>query len=450
MHDLPSQALLQQANSRPVSGEELEVFGKHAAARFLTGKVSSLGDSVVETVKQAGLSPEQVKRVVEFANTASYLQEFKKTGAAHRYIEFHGGPADPSEVLKDLNDGGGGTVFDRGMADYSAPPDGQKHAGAMSSLMASVRDAAVEMSKTASAEPTEPAELPKTASDNREEAFWSAFKVEAQEQLPFADPWRDVEAMREKLATTRDNLNSELGFLEGEFAGITDQLYGHVKEAAMSGVPLGHVVRAWSTITPGEGFVKAAFSFIGPKLVEEKVMNYETVGDSLIKTAGAEGPVNMEHPLVGTFAGFCSHLQKLAEVRAQRDECATEFNRIDGFVKKAASLGGLVQKSGGLAGFAQGGGLRGVASRASQAIGGVAQKAGELTFGQGTAANMVGKAGRAALPAAAIGGTALVGKEGYDQVKYKPGFQAGKNMLLSRMPYTHANQIREYQLQQNA
>lgn len=121
MHDLPPQTQLQQSAAHPMSGEELEVLGKRASAMYRCGGCT-LNDAVVETVKKAGLSPEQVKRVVEFANTDAYLKEFEKKGATHKYIDFHGGPANPSEILKDLNDGGGGTVFDTGSGDYMSPP----------------------------------------------------------------------------------------------------------------------------------------------------------------------------------------------------------------------------------------------------------------------------------------------------------------------------------------
>jgi len=126
MSDLPRQGLLQQLNAHPHSGEYLEVLGKRAAARWSSGDHKTLTDAVTETVKQAQLSPEQVKRVVEFANTDAYLTEFKKEGGEHHVIDFHGGPADASEILKDLNDGGGGSVFDRGTGDYNAPPNDMK------------------------------------------------------------------------------------------------------------------------------------------------------------------------------------------------------------------------------------------------------------------------------------------------------------------------------------
>jgi hypothetical protein len=438
MHDLPSQTLLQQANARPVSGEELEVFGKAAASRFMCGDADSLNDAVVETVKQAALSPEQVRRVIEFANTAAYLQEFKKEGATHKYIHFDGGPASPTEVLKDLNDGGGGTVFDRGSADYFQPPPNTKTAAAR--LTESNRGF---LEKNAS--------VKLASSDPVEAAFERMFHVEEQ-PLPYAEPWAEAEAMREKLATTRDNLNSELSFLEGEFRDITDQLYDLVKQAAMEGVPLSHVIQSWTHVTPGPGFVKAAFSHIGPRLAQDGVMSLDGIGESLTKHAAA-GTWNPEHPLPGTFAGFCSHLTKLAEVREQRDVCHQEYERLDGFIKKAGSLAKSVK--GGLERAAGKGGLwhqlKGATRSAGETAGGATQQVGEALLGKGSSvASGAGKVvGKGVEYAPEIGG-ALAAKEMYDQVKYRPSFQLAKNVVQSRVPYTHPYMVREYQLQQNA
>ena len=69
MHDLPSVMLLQQSHAPVKTGEELETMGKVASRKFLTGEAGSLNEAVVETVKHAGLGPEQVRRVIEFANT---------------------------------------------------------------------------------------------------------------------------------------------------------------------------------------------------------------------------------------------------------------------------------------------------------------------------------------------------------------------------------------------
>lgn len=451
MHDLPSQTLLQQANARAVSGEELEVFGKAAASRYMCGDADSLNDAVVETVKQAALSPEQVRRVIEFANTAAYLQEFKKEGATHKYIHFDGGPASPAEVLKDLNDGGGGTVFDRGSADYNQPPPNMKLASAR---LAECNRGFLEKNASVKLASSDPVEV----------AFAQMFHVEEQ-PLPYAEPWREVEDLREKLATTRDNLNSDLSFFEGEFRDATDELYDIVKQAAMDGVPLAHIVQSWEHVTPGPGFVKAAFTHIGPRLVQDGVMSLDGVGESLTKRAAA-GVWNPEHPLPGAFAGFCSHLLKMAEAREQRDICHREYERLDGFIKKAANLATVAAQpntlatvaktvKGGLQSLAGKGGawsqIKGVTRGAGQTAGAMTQDLGEAALGQGSrAARIGGKVVQKGVEYSPEIGGALVAKELHDQVKYKPEYQMAKNMVQSRIPYTHANQIREYQLQQNA
>src|SRR5258707_4189805 len=58
MQDLPSQGLLQQMHARPISGERLEVLGKHASAGFLSGRYKSLTEAVVGAAMQAAPPPQ--------------------------------------------------------------------------------------------------------------------------------------------------------------------------------------------------------------------------------------------------------------------------------------------------------------------------------------------------------------------------------------------------------
>ncbi len=88
MSDLPTFAITQQMHARPVAAEDLEVFGKQASARWSEGHAKNLSEAVIETVKHAHLSPQQVQRVIEFANTDAFLKEFKKEGSEHKYIDF--------------------------------------------------------------------------------------------------------------------------------------------------------------------------------------------------------------------------------------------------------------------------------------------------------------------------------------------------------------------------
>jgi len=299
MNELPASGLVQQLSAKPVTGQHLEVLGKKAAALWVSGECRDLTTAVVETVKTAGLSPEQVKRVVEFANTDAYQQQFRKE-SAHKYIEFDGGPADVSDVLKDLNDGGGGSVFDDGLGDYEAPPEEVKTSAFKNSFLD------------------------------------KAFQVE-ELPYPYENPCQELVALREKLASACEHMTSELGGIEIMYMDLGDQLYHHVKQAALNDTPLGHVIQAWQDVSPHPDHVKIAFQRMTPKLMEDGVFyTLDSLGASIEKTAGLR-LVNKEHPLVTTFQEFCGTIDKLAYTRAVREELTEALNMATDLLKEAAS-----------------------------------------------------------------------------------------------------------------
>lgn len=405
MHDLPSVTRIQQVNARPVSGEELETLGKQAASKYVLGAHGSLNEAVVETVKSAGLSPEQVRRVVEFANTDAFLQEFKKEGE-HKVVEFPGGPADYSEVIKDLNDGGGGTVFDANQHDYDLPPpDAVKLAHANADRLG------VESTKLA-----------------------EAFHVQEQ-PLPFADPLKDAFDMKTKLSAAYDSLTSDLDVLEVRYFEAGDRLFNQVKQAALGGVGLGQVIQVWQQVTDNPAFVKAAFQQMTPRLLANEVFRSRgAIGESLMKTASV-GVVNMEHPLVKDFDDFCLTLSKLAEVRAAREEVTRGLEQIGLFLKEAQ--GGWAGKGWDVAKKVWRGAKAGAEKAAPYA-----EAVGREVGGE-TAGKVLGGATKYA-PHIALG---LAGEEAYQRVRYNPAFQTAKNFAMSRVPYTRQNLIRQYSLQ---
>jgi len=551
MHDLPSITLLQQAHAVPKTGEELEVLGKTAACRYESGECSSLSDAVVETVKHAGLSPEQVKRVTEFTNQAAYLNEFRKLGSNHKYIEFDGGPADPGAVLKDLNDGSGGTVFDRGVLDYASQPSTPVKTASVKRNMARLEKVAqrfmsdADLAQFAGMQPmgmenwrdnpmyqnqrklqqvamlsamtgrqpikvaaAEEKPLPGNGLGERgrgapgpgsgcdqpgrrlgqrgevprkfrhraadlsavqlagerkqssaeldfnpaEAAFEDMFRADGPETEPYHEPMQDTLDMREKLAGARDHLTGELGGLELAFGEVLEDMYQQVKQAALQGATLGQVIRAWNDVVPGPEYVKTAFAHIGPRLHEEGVFpSLDSIGESLTKTA-ATGLVNHSHPLVQSMAAYITVLDKLAHVRAARDELAQEFERIDWFAKRAAptAQGLNIMKR-----MAQSGGLipkvTGAARRAGEAVAPRVQQVGEALLGAGSpAAAQMGQLAGGAVKYTPHAVAGLAGLEAYQRAKYNPAFQTAKNALLGRIPYTHPWQVRQYQLQMGA
>ena len=317
--DLPEQYLLQQGSSRPVSGEELEAMGKRAAAGWRAGEYPDLSHAVVATVKQAQLSPEQVRRVVEFTNQDAYLFEFKKEGT-HKVVHFDCGPADPSEVLKDLNDGGGGTVFDRGSFDYATPPV--------------FKTAELGTEKTASAE--EP------AFNAYEDQLLRMFEV-APEYVPPHDPSREPRELWHKLGSAAQELSGELDSLEIQLGDSTRALSDAVKVACREGAALGDIAYAWSTLDPEPELIKAAFQSLTPMLKQE-LKTYDAIGASLEKCGSTRRVVDGNHPIVQTFVGFCDTMNKLANVRELKEEVDDAYEQVEHLMKTAA-LGGMVGKA---------------------------------------------------------------------------------------------------------
>lgn len=324
-YDLPPQALLQQAAARNVSGEELETFGKAASAKYLDGKCGTLNDAVVETIKSATLSPEQVKRVCEFANTDAFLKEFRKEGSATKYVTFNQGPANFSEVLKDLNDGGGGTVFDTGSgtSDYSHAPSVVKTGAAR---MIDRNRSFLE--KTAGVEFAPPV-------DPRDQILEEAFAFDKHATaLRQHRPLGEVEDLQDKLASARDATTSDIGQLETLMLTVHEDLFFQVKQACLSGATLGQIVQAWDqTIEPTEDLVKSAFAYLGPRLKEDGVFSWDGLGASLEKTAGASAVADESHPLVEAFGAYCEGVTKLAHLRAGQTEILQGLEKLTTFSK---------------------------------------------------------------------------------------------------------------------
>jgi hypothetical protein len=101
--------------------EDLEMMGKRASQLYLEQGVP-LNRAVVKIASEChGISTEQVKRVVEFANLSTNARLFEKQ-AGDKNVEFV--IADPSEVLRTINESARGPVVKVAAAEYFKPPVG--------------------------------------------------------------------------------------------------------------------------------------------------------------------------------------------------------------------------------------------------------------------------------------------------------------------------------------
>lgn len=428
MEDAPLQTVLQQRDARPVSGEHLEVLGKHAATQWVTGKQASIHAAVVDAVRGEQLSPQQVHRVVEFANQDAYLQEFRKEGSS-KVVHFDCGPAVPGEVLQDLNDGGGGSVYDRGSMDYRMHPSSVKHAAAERASM----DKTASAPEAAAAEglpklPRLPA-LPKAASSQYEPHLWDLFNNGKMAAVAFAEPLQPLVELRHKLAGARDLLISDLNSLELDYAEVSGQLYHQVKQASLDGVALSDVVAAWSAVTEDPLYTKLAFAALTPRLRREGVFNsLDAVGASLMKQASRH-PVNVLHPLVTTYADFVSTLNKLADARATLEELEQGAEQADALLKQGSGVLGAVKKGLGAASK----GIDAASKPVAHVLVG-AKGAKELApmLAKGTKLTALGVAGLAA-------------NAGVQNVTDRPGSQRALRLAKSITPGTMEYQNRRYQ-----
>lgn len=370
MKDTPVLLQVQQQNARPMSGEELETMGKRAACVWGEGRFDDLTEAVTCVIKEAGLSPEQVKRVAEFANVNAFLSEFRKEGTVSKYVDFGEDKlADISRILHDLNDGGdSGEVVDFQIRAYDEQPMEVKQASA--------------------------------CDDHWVEFFGDPSQSE---DYPMAEPHVEYWAAREKLAGLRDHLTTQLSGLETAYGDVSRTLYGQTKRACVDGVPLGDVIRAWSSVHPDPDLIKCAFELISPGLVKDEVFKrFDGVGESITKTSSAR-VVNPQHPLVTSYQDWAEVLDKLAEARQEREEVAERLAFLEYQFEKNA------------------GGVVGALRRAAKHTGRAGEAVGRVIGGKGGGAERVlGGVGKA-VPVAALGaGGIAAGAEAKQQLEDSP------------------------------
>jgi hypothetical protein len=415
MEDLPTSLLTQQEQARSRTGEELETFGKHASKLYLGGACGTLTEAVVESVKTAGLGPEQVRRVVEFANTAAYLEKFASAGPEHKVINFEGGPASFPDVIRDLNDGGGGTPMDKAASvnfqDYLLPPPDVEALAAHNLSRFGLVDTKLAQ----------------------------AFAVQ-EVPVPYEEPLREAADMKDKLAGLYDQSVSELSSLETRYMDLCDLLFAQVKQASLEGVPLGHTLQVLGTANQEPEFFKAAFAMLTPRLVENEVFSDEVaIGKSLQKTAGV-GLVNPDHPLVGVYADYCETLVKMAATRDVQSQVEGELDKLTVFIKRAMSASDAGKHVAETAAYLP---------KAWRAVTGATARASKPIdeFVTSAIGPKAGWAASRAVKYAPHAAALVAGEEVYQRAKANPIINTGSNFVMGRVPYTQQNMIRQYNLQ---
>ena len=275
---LPLGLALQQA-AKPIDPEQLELMGKRAAAAY-SEHGTRLSDAVVEVVKEAKLSPEQVKRVCEFANTNAYLTEFEKAGEM-RNVTFEGGPANPGTVLKDLNDGGNPMLSKVGSSDYAEPTGQYKTAGVSEDAFA---------------------EAFGIKSGGKEKTA-SAHSAVDRDQMSHYSPVDELNDLRICLEGTRETMISKLSSSGVVYDDVSSDLCKTAAQELETGTPMGDIARVWASHSPSTSLFKEAMALV-VKHLQTRGHSEEELSKSLTKTASAGVLPNPTHPLVEQFVAF--------------------------------------------------------------------------------------------------------------------------------------------------
>lgn len=225
-----------------ISTYELELFAKQAATDFLKeGK--SLNESITKIASENGLNGQQVRRVVEAANTEAYMNLFNKSD--DKYVSF--ATADPAVIESNLSvtKVAEASVVDD--SDYYNPP----------AYEAPVYTPVVKVAEA----------VPEVRSSEQVMRDYYRFKA-AEAQL--------------------DNMIVESRIL---FSSEAEKLASMIKQAVLSGTDYSEIKAALNSNTDPV-FVETL------KAVEEELTSVMPMG-SISKTASAiKGSVNSRHPLI--------------------------------------------------------------------------------------------------------------------------------------------------------
>jgi hypothetical protein len=405
--------------------EDFAVMASKSAEAFASGTAPSLTAAVVDTVKQAHLNPEQVRRVVELTNTNAFLCAFTKAGSAggqgSRYVVFDNGPADPTIVLQQLQD-------------------------------RAVRS----NTKTAAAHDFDAYAVPPRPADPVREDVdqYMGDRVKSAEAIEYATPLTEVYEAREKIADTMGILVGDLGLLQNQRRDVEAELYGLVKQACLAGHTIGDVLRTIQPVATELLHVKLAFAAINPLLLRYGIFPDEVeLQGSIVKTAsvGASVP-NPNHPLPVTFVRYGDLIDKIAGVVDQIEEATQALGFMDRFIKQAqtgtvdGALAGAIKVASEASKEAASSGPKGLWHHATDAatwagdhVGAGARAVGDQLFGEGSATGKyLGQGAKGAVKysphvLAALGAANLY--QGINTATQHPAAQTA----LSFVPGTEAN-----------
>lgn len=285
------QGLIEQARARSVDPGKLQLLGKQAAAlHATTGK--SLSDSVVDVIGKEDLGPEHTRRICEFTNQEAFKNEWEKGGSV-RNVEFDGGPADPSAVLKELNDGARADAV-RVASDYDDAPI-------------------------------------KVASDNRvEDEIFSGYTNSEPHPSEVPPGMPDLQHLRSTIIGAQDHIFDKVAGLECAKERMGLDFAQAVTDEVLRGTSLQKIAQAISSFAQDAPSFREAFGLVD---IAFKDRGIQTEPE---KVADGRSIPNPDHPLIQAYVGFEKVAYQARVLNRAVDALDEQRREVEGVIKQAA------------------------------------------------------------------------------------------------------------------
>ena len=228
-----------------------------------------LNDSITKLASDHGLNREQINRVVEGANTQTYVQLFNQS--KDKYIQFDNADSEKiaSVALTDAPKTAEVTT-----TDYETSPDAVLH-----------------------------------------EKIGTVFNTPAEE--PHSTVGDDLNTYY-KLSALQTQLENTMVEVDMKFQHEADVMYSMVKQAVLEGTPFGDVYKAVTSVYP-DPVVNASFIDIGNRLTQEMpTRNFE-------KTSSVIGSVNKDNTIVKQAELLTKYAQEYFTLRDKTKEATANL-----------------------------------------------------------------------------------------------------------------------------
>lgn len=303
-----SRHLMASQKHASIPAETLELMGREAATALLTKSIP-LNESIA---KLAGAHPdfsaEQVKRVVESANTAVYLamhDKNKTAGAGSSYPQFE--LADAGRIIQNMSSGSKPTVVTQTDLDYASLPTRKD----------------------------------KISSADSDAIIDEMFKTSSKDLGYTKDSVLDeVMAVKQDLVDLSNNLRSTGERFDLLHKEASEDYYQQVKAHLLGDGSFSDVIVAARSTGIDNEKLASAMKPVITRLLKEKIASAERLqeGSTGISKV-AHRVVNDAHPLVTSFSAVILSSDEIEKIAVGLDDVETQLKRVQDFIKEEFCAG---------------------------------------------------------------------------------------------------------------